>query len=317
MGRVHVGTCSWADRTMIEAWYPSDIATPAARLRYYAGRFDTVEADAPFYAIPDRRVVENWAKRTPPGFVFHVKAFGMMTQHAVDERALHPELREYPHAVERGRVKRPSPEMVDLAFALFLEAMEPLAEAGKLGGILMQFPPFFTALDAALLDDNLAYLEYARDKLGSHRMLVEFRHPSWVDESHVRETLKFLGDRDMTYVSVDAPQFPTRTTMPPLVAATSGVGYVRLHGRNRDTYFARNVSAADRFDYLYRRDELEEWEPKVRELAGETDVTYVMFNNCKYDYAPRNALELAEILGPELVEPVTRPPGDLQLGLGV
>ncbi|MDP2299411.1 MAG: DUF72 domain-containing protein, partial [Actinomycetota bacterium] len=171
MGRVHVGTCSWADRTMIEAWYPSDIATPAARLRYYAGRFDTVEADAPFYAIPDRRVVENWAKRTPPGFLFHVKAFGMMTQHAVDERALHPELREYPHAVERGRVKRPSPEMVDLAFDLFLEAMEPLAEAGKLGGILMQFPPFFTALDAALLDDNLAYLDYARGKLGSHRML--------------------------------------------------------------------------------------------------------------------------------------------------
>ncbi|MDO8881090.1 MAG: DUF72 domain-containing protein [Coriobacteriia bacterium] len=317
MGRVHVGTCSWADRTMIEAWYPSDIATPAARLRYYAGRFDTVEADAPFYAIPDRRVVENWAKRTPPGFLFHVKAFGMMTQHAVDERALHPELREYPHAVERGRVKRPSPEMVDLAFDLFLEAMEPLAEAGKLGGILMQFPPFFTTLDAALLDDNLAYLEYARGKLGSHRMLVEFRHPSWVDEGHVRDTLKFLGDRDMTYVSVDAPQFPTRTTMPPLVAATSGMGYVRLHGRNRDTYFARNVSAADRFDYLYRRDELEEWSPKVRELAGETDVTYVMFNNCKYDYAPRNALELAEILGPELVEPVTQPPGDEQLGLGV
>ncbi len=42
---------------MIEAWYPREIATPAARLRYYAERFDTVEADAPFYAIPDRRVV--------------------------------------------------------------------------------------------------------------------------------------------------------------------------------------------------------------------------------------------------------------------
>jgi uncharacterized protein YecE (DUF72 family) len=93
--------------------------------------------------------------------------------------------------------------------------------------------------------------------------------------------------------------------MPPLVAATSKVGYVRLHGRNRDTYFARNVSAADRFDYLYSRDELEEWVPRVRELAEQTDVTYVMFNNCKYDYAPRNARELADILGPELVKPVT------------
>ncbi len=301
---------------MIEAWYPSDVTTPASRLRYYAERFDTVEADAPFYAIPDRRVVENWAKRTPPGFTFHVKAFGMMTQHSVDERALHPELREYPHAVERGRVKRPSQEMVDVAFDLFLESLEPLEEAGKLGGILMQFPPFFTALDEALHDENLAYIDYARGKLGKRRMLVEFRHPSWVDEAHARETLAFLADRDITYVAVDAPQFPTRTTMPPLVASTSKIGYVRLHGRNRDTYFARNVSAADRFDYLYGPDELEEWAPKVRELAEGTDVTYVMFNNCKYDYAPRNARELAEILGPELVAPWEGATAG-QLGLGL
>jgi len=301
---------------MIDAWYPPDISTPAARLRYYADRFDTVEADAPFYAIPDRRVVENWAKRTPPGFTFHVKAFGMMTQHAVDERALHPELREYPHAVERGRVKRPSQEMVDLAFDLFLESIEPLEEAGKLGGILMQFPPFFTALDEALHEENLAYIDYARIKLAKHRMLVEFRHPSWVEEGRARQTLSFLTDRDISYVAVDAPQFPTRTTMPPLVAATSKVGYVRLHGRNRDTYFARNVSAADRFDYLYSQGELEEWAPKVRELAESTDETFVMFNNCKYDYAPRNARELAAILGPELVEPVV-PASEGQLGLGL
>ncbi|MHB1019806.1 MAG: DUF72 domain-containing protein [Coriobacteriia bacterium] len=313
MGRVHIGTCSWADRTMIEAWYPPQIGTPADRLRYYAARFDTVEADAPFYAIPDRRVVENWAKRTPPGFVFHVKAFGMMTQHSVDERTLHPELREYPHEVERGRVKRPSQEMVDLAFDLFCESIEPLEAAGKLGGILMQFPPFFTALDDALFEDNLAYIDYARGRLGKRRMLAEFRHPSWVSEERARETLAFLAERDISYVGVDAPQFPTHTTMPPLVAATSRVGYIRLHGRNRETYFARNVSAADRFDYLYTPEELEEWAPRVREMAAETDVTYVMFNNCKYDYAPRNAREMAEILGPELVEPVD--PGEEQLGL--
>lgn len=316
MGRVHLGTCSWAERTMIEAWYPPRVSTPADRLRYYAAHFDTVEADAPFYAIPDRRVVENWAKRTPEGFTFHVKAFGMMTQHAVDERALHPELREYPHEVERGRVKRPSQEMVDLAFDLFCESIDPLVDAGKLGGVLMQFPPFFTALDDALFEDNLAYIEYARSRLGKRHMLVEFRHPSWVAEDRVHETLRFLADRDITYVSVDAPQFPTHTTMPPLVAATSRTGYIRLHGRNRETYFARNVSAADRFDYLYTAEELEEWAPRVRELAAQTDDTYVMFNNCKYDYAPRNAREMAEILGPELVAPIEPADGG-QLGLGL
>lgn len=300
---------------MVEAWYPPGVSTPADRLRYYAGRFDTVEADAPFYAIPDRRVVENWAKRTPAGFTFHVKAYGMMTQHAVDERTLHPELREYRHEIERGRVRQPSSEMVDRAFELFCESTEPLEATGKLGGILMQFPPFFTALDDARFEDNLAYIDEARSLLGGRHMLVEFRHPSWVSEQRARETLAFLADRDITYVGVDAPQFPTHTTMPPIVAATSRVGYIRLHGRNRETYFARNVSAADRFDYLYTTDELEEWAPRVRQLAAETDVTYVMFNNCKRDYAPRNAHEMAEILGPELVAPVE--PGEEQLGLEV
>lgn len=301
---------------MIETWYPPHVSTPAARLRYYAEHFDTVEADAPFYAIPDRRVAESWVRRTPPGFVFHVKAYGMMTKHAVDERALHPELREYPHEVERGRVKRPSQEMVDVAFDLFLDAISPLEEAGKLGGILMQFPPFFTALDEAMLEDNLAYIDYARAKLGRRRMLVEFRHPSWVAEERVRDTLQFLAERDITFVAVDAPQFPTHTTMPPIVAATSSVGYVRMHGRNRETYFARNVSAADRFDYLYTPAELEEWVPRIKELAERTDVTYVMFNNCKYDYAPRNARQLADMLG-DLVQPLPARVSEAQLDLGV
>lgn len=300
---------------MIEAWYPRDVTTPAARLRYYARHFGTVEADAPFYAIPDRRVVDNWARRTPPGFVFHVKAFGMMTQHAAHERALHPELREYPHEVERGRVKRPSQEMVDLAFDLFMDAIEPLEDAGKLGGILMQFPPFFNALDEAMLEENLAYLDYARTKLGKRQVFVEFRHPSWVDAQHARATLQFLAERDLTYVAVDAPQFPTHTTMPPLVEVTNRIGYVRLHGRNRDTYFARNVSAADRFDYLYTPAELAEWEPRIREMAAATDVTYVMFNNCKADYAPRNARDLAELLS-DIVEPWD-PAVDEQLGLAL
>jgi len=89
-----------------------------------------------------------------------------------------------------------------------------------------------------------------------------------------------------------------------------------MHGRNRETFFSRTASAADRFDYLYTTDELREWEPRIRELSAQSDTTWVMFNNCKYDYAPRNAREMASILG---VEPYRGEPlgdvGQLELGL--
>lgn len=114
--------------------------------------------------------------------------------------------------------------------------------------------------------------------------------------------MKFLADREMVYVSVDSPQFPDRSTMPPITGATARWAYVRMHGRNRDTFFARVGSAADRFDWLYDIDELKEWETPIRDLASATERAWVMFNNCKYDYAPRNAREMAEILGDVVAE---------------
>jgi uncharacterized protein YecE (DUF72 family) len=305
---------------MVEAWYPPEARTAEARLRYYARRFDTVEADAPFYGIPDPKVAENWAGRTPDGFRFHVKAFGLMTQHSVEERMLHPALRECRFEVsDRGRVHHPSSRMVDRSFELFGEFIAPLRTADKLGGVLMQFPLHFSALDKHQRDENLGYIQHAHERLEGVRMLVEFRHPSWVADENLMPTLAFLADREIAFVSVDAPQFPDRSTMPPVTAVTAPWAYVRLHGRNRDTYFGRNVSAADRFDYLYTSEELQEWAPRVRELASDAETTWVMFNNCKHDYAPRNAREMAEILA-DLVEPGVpgaASPDGAQLDLGI
>jgi uncharacterized protein YecE (DUF72 family) len=298
VSRIRVGTCSWTDKTMIETWYPPKTSSAEAMLRYYAERYDTVEADSPFYAIPRPSIAANWVKRTPEDFVVHVKAFGLLTRHSVAQRQLPPELRDLVGDVdERGRVRHPSVELLDASFAAFTDFVEPLRAAGKLGGILMQFAPYITALDHAEAMDHLNYLEYAAEKLAGMRMLVEFRHPSWVTGKQRAETLKFLSDRGYSYVSVDAPQFKDKSTMPPIAEATADWSYVRLHGRNTENYFASNVTAADRFDYLYNESELAEWAPRVRELAAESDVTWVMFNNCKYDYAPRNAREMAAILG--------------------
>ena len=288
---------------MVDLWYPRGVTSPEQRLRYYASKFDTVEVDSSYYAIPQRRWAEAWAERTPDEFVFHVKAYGLMTGHEVDVRSLPPELAEFPHEVERGRVRRAHPDMVGAAFDLFLDAIEPLRAAGKLGGILMQFPPYFTASDPETARRNLTYIDAMAGRLDGYRTLVEFRHPSWISPGRVEETLRFLRDRGLAYVSIDNPQFASRTTMPPLWAATSDWAYVRLHGRNADTWFAKGATAADRFDYLYSTPELEELAAPIEELAENADETIVMFNNNRYDYAQRNAAEIATILGDAVVAP--------------
>lgn len=304
MANVLVGTCSWTDKTMIERWYPPEVKTPEERLRYYAARFDTVEVDSSFYGIPKPEFAVNWVKRTPEHFVFHVKAFGLLTGHDVDERALHPELRDAGYDYElttRGRVRRPEERMVEHAAELFSESIRPLVEAGKLGGVLMQYPPYFTAKERHHREENLAIVERNAELLAPLPVFVEFRHASWVAEANLERTMKFLADRGLTFVAVDAPAVETGQAMPPVTAATAPIGYVRFHGRNREMWHARTLTAADRFDYQYEPSELLEWRDPIERLAQETERTYVMFNNCKYDYAPTNARQMAEILG-DLVE---------------
>ena len=80
---VRIGTCSWADESLVKAWYPPSARTAEGRLRHYAELFDTVEVNSSYYAIPTAEAAAAWARRTPDGFVFHVKAFGMMTRHPV------------------------------------------------------------------------------------------------------------------------------------------------------------------------------------------------------------------------------------------
>src|SRR5947209_18388017 len=94
-GRILVGSCSWADKTLIDSgWYPPAAKSPEDRLRYYAERFPIVEVDSTYYAIPQERNPEAWVERTPSEFVFDVKAYSLFTGHGVAVKALPKELRE-------------------------------------------------------------------------------------------------------------------------------------------------------------------------------------------------------------------------------
>jgi uncharacterized protein YecE (DUF72 family) len=270
---IRVGVCSWADETLTKVWYPPGVKSGEERLRYYAERFDVVEANSTYYRLPDTQLVGNWAERTPAGFTFHVKAFGVMTRHPVKLDQLPPDLRDVPTDT-RGRVDRPPREYRAEVFRRFHEALDPLRAAGKLGGVLMQFPAY-----VVYRSQSLEYLTWAREQLAGDEMLVEFRHASWLEEENRAETLRFLEEHGMSYVTVDAPATGGKNVLPTVVAATSPTAYVRFHGRNAETWNKRTRSAAERFDYLYGEDELAEWVPRLRELAAETQTVYAMFNN--------------------------------------
>jgi uncharacterized protein YecE (DUF72 family) len=270
---VRIGTCSWADEALSKHWYPEGVA-PRERLAYYAERFSTVEVDSTFYRVPTEQMVRGWADRTPDGFVMHVKVFGLMTRHPVRLEQVPPDLREGLPVDERGRVDRPSREARAAVFREFLDALAPLRDAGKLGGLLFQMPPYVTWKPS-----SLDYLEWAREQVGDDTFLFEPRHRSWFAEDVRAELLRWLEQRAMTWVVVDAPKVDAGNVPATLVATTTPTAYVRFHGRNAGTWNARGGSAATRFDYLYREEELREWVPPLRELAGEAEEAYAFFNN--------------------------------------
>jgi uncharacterized protein YecE (DUF72 family) len=274
MAEIRVGTCSWADEALSKYFYPAGL--PAGeRLGYYAQHFDTVEVDSTYYRLPAKQMVERWAERTPEGFVMHVKAFGLMTRHPVKLEQLPPDLRDDAPTDDKGRVDRPPREFRGEVFRRFLDALEPLRSAGKLGGILFQFPSYVVHKDA-----SLDYLRWAREQLDGDEMLVEFRHTSWFEEDARDHTLRFLEEIGGTNVIVDAPRIEgAKNVIPTVFALTSPTLYVRFHGRNASTWNKRGGSAAERFDYLYSEDELRELVKPLRELAEQAENAYAFFNN--------------------------------------
>ena len=301
MSRVRVGICSWADPALIEAgtFYPKKSMSAEARLRFYAGVFDVVEVNASYYAIPDVLTVRRWAERTPPGFVFHVKAWSLMTGH-------HPRPQSLPadvQAVLPERVRR-SPrgeiladdvpaEGVDAAFRLFRASLAPLAEAGKLGYVLFQFAPW-VHFEPARLD----YVASLPERLPGTTVAVEFRHRSWFPD-HADETLRALRAARLAHVITDAPA--VGGAVPHVTAVTAPTAVLRLHGRNAEGFLRQlrgeEPSVREKYDYLYSDAELAALVPEIGGLAEDSEEVFVSFNNNNRDYPVRNALALRRLLG--------------------
>jgi len=293
MGQVRVGTASWTDRTLLESgWYPPEADTPEKRLRYYARQFALVEVDATYSALPAEQTAALWAARTPAAFTFNVKAFSLFTQHPTKVAALPVDLRPAAEKTGKDRIylNDVDPAVADQVWQRFLGALDPLRHAGKLGAILLQFPPWFP-ISRARKD----YIMACAERAAPDRVCVEFRNRTWMTPENQDETLAFLRDHQLPYVCVDMPQ-GHRDSIPPLLAATSpGLAVVRMHGHSAK-WDSKDIH--ERFGYRYTEAELADWAPQVRALARDAEETHVLFNNCYRDYAQVNAQQLAALLQP-------------------
>jgi uncharacterized protein YecE (DUF72 family) len=269
--KVRIGPAGWSYDDWKGIVYPPKAGTKFDQLAYLAGFFDTIEINSSFYRPPTSHMSRSWVRRVEhnPDFKFTAKLYKAFTHErgeatAEDERA-------------------------------YRSGIEPLASAGKLGALLLQFPWSFKNTEP---DEE--YLFGLIERFKEYPLVVELRHASW-NKPEIYGALESLG---VGFCNIDQPLFAR--SIKPSARTTSSIGYVRLHGRNYENWFSESARPADRYDYLYSQEELQPWLENIRKVAGNAQETYVVTNNHFRGKGIVNALEIkAEIEGGKVPGPAS------------
>jgi len=298
---VRIGTSGWSYPTGQGTWngvfYPKPRPRGFDELAYYAEHFDTVEVNSTFYRVPEAAQVATWVTRTPADFLFAVKLYQKFT---------HPDM-----YLKQAGATEWRPSLVDID--VFRAGIEPLAAAGRLGALLLQFPPSLHASPAA--GD---YLSWLLDHLRAYPTVVELRHRSWfeVGGEAPAETGGDLAARlrvtGAGLVVADDPEsaqmtsgvfFKDRATKktPDVICAPL---YLRLHGRNAAAWW-HHAAAQDRYNYLYSPTELRPFADQAQDAAAAGRRVFAFMNNHFSAKAVANAAVLKSQLGQDL-------PGDYE-----
>ena len=256
---IRVGASGFSYKDWVGPYYPPDL-NEQDWLAYYAREFSTCELNFTYYRLPNAKTLARMADKTPPGFLFAVKAFQGLTH----ERDVSPDAQ---------------------VFHDFSASLQPLRDADKFGCILAQFPFSFHATK-----ENRDYLRRLRDGLGDLATVVEFRNDGWLTDT----TFDLLSELKMGFCCVDEPRL--KGLIPPIAKATGPVAYVRFHGRNAAKWW-QHEQAWERYDYAYTAEELAEWLPKLKSLDAEAPLTLVYTNNHWKGQAVDTARQLKLMLG--------------------
>lgn len=265
---VRFGVAGWDYKDWWGVVYPPSRPRGFDPLAYLARYFDTVEINSTFYRPADPRAAARWSKRVAhnSNFKFTVKLWQRFTHQR--DTAWSPQ--------EASLVREP---------------LEVLAEAGRLGCLLAQFPWSFkrTLESREWLGDLVA-------AFGDFPLAVEVRHSSW----NVPEFYASLAERGVGVVNIDQPVF--KNSIQPGARVTADIGYIRLHGRNYENWFSENAESHERYDYLYSAAELRPWVERIHEVAERARETYVIANNHYRGQAAVNAAMLRKLYGGGEVE---------------
>jgi uncharacterized protein YecE (DUF72 family) len=258
MGQIAIGTCGYSYNEWVGPFYPPKTKQEDF-LGFYAGQFSTVELNFSYYAMPKaeqlRRMAENEGAQN---LTYAIKAPQALT-HKVD-----------PHKW-RDEAK------------IYLTAIEPLREAGKLEAVLFQFPFSFH-----YEDENRRHLANILTEFNGIPSAVEFRNNDWTSNRVIEE----LRKRKVAYVSTDMPDLKGLPHV--LDVLTSPFAYFRLHGRNEDKWWGSD--SRSRYDYLYNEKELEGVIQRIKRIVIKADKILVYFNNHARGQAIKNAMSLKELL---------------------
>ena len=272
--QIRIGTAGWSYKDWDGVLYPPEVTRKKVHpVEFLAHYFDVIEINTSFYGHIRPELGRLWCRKAAavnPHFVFTAK--------------LHRSFTHSPLAVMEPTSAasiRPNHQDEQLA----REGLESLAAEGKLGALLIQFPVSFknTSLNREYLEQLLRqFIEYPR--------VVEVRHSSWDNPETIAEFMR----QNVGFCNIDQPVLGR--SLEPTQHVTSGVGYVRLHGRNYDQWFDSD-NRNDRYNYLYKPAELEKWKEKVEIIAQKAETTYVIANNHFQAKAAVNAVELKHLLG--------------------
>jgi len=295
VSNIRIGSASWTDKTLIECgrFYPKGCTTAEARLRHYATQFPLVEVDSSYYGLPTPQNAQLWAERTPPDFVFNVKAFRLFTGHQTSPIVLPKDIQQAlgPNPPQTLYYQDTPAEIRDELWRRFIKALAPLKDAGKLGTVHFQFAPWLIRNR-----EGMAHVRHCVEQMPGHLLSVEFRNTIWFDGDRLEKTLAFERELGVVHTIVDAPQGFANSVPGVWEVTQPKLALLRLHGRNKATWNIKAAASSSRFDYWYAPEELDAMIPEIRHVSSLADSVHIVFNTNYQDQGQVNARLMRQLL---------------------